>query len=199
MPSPFYRQSSSLGGGGAGVSEAGGKGALALFGEIKSAVCDTQPGFLPTHAEEAASAKAAADAYAAARTGAAPDATMAGGAEKLEIPELKLGEQAAPTDIGKAVQDMVSSMGEVLNQAFTSPLGFLSSLLSFLLKAFSEIVSNVLEMLNEFARAAAAAIEEATKKQLAALQSEPGLQSLELFNSAASTQTLATALSRSAT
>lgn len=194
MPSPFYRQSNSMGGGGAGVSEAGGKGALALFGEIKSAVCDTQPAFLPTHAEEAAAAKAAADAYTTAKTGFSPLDSVGTNSE-LEIPDLKLSEQAAPGDLGKAIQDMISSMGEVLNQAFANPIGFISSLLSFLLKAFSEIVTSTLEMLNEFARAAAAAIEEATKKQLAAVQSGAGLQSLELFTSSATTQTLATALS----
>lgn len=186
------------GGGGAGVSEAGGKGALALFGEVKAAMTDSNTPFLPSKADEAAAAKAAADAYAGVKNPlAAPkDAMMQANAD-LDIPDLDLGDgksdMANTGDIGKAINDMVAGMGDLLNQAFSSPIGFIGSLINFLFKMFTELASTALDMLNEIARAAAAAIEDAAKKQLQA-QSSTGLQSLELFNQSATTQTLSHAL-----
>ena len=206
MPSPFYRQSSGGGGGGGAVSEAGGKGALALFGEVKTAATDIQTTLFPSHAEEQAAAKAAADAYATARTGPAGHEAALQGNGQLDIPDLQFGDGAAGAttdmgsmDIGKAVSDMVSGMGDFLNQAINSPMGLLGSILNFLFKLFTEIATSTVEMLNEIAKAAAAAVEDAVKKQLEAAQSAAqntaaGLQPLELFNQAASTQTLSTAL-----
>lgn len=208
MISPFYRPSSgaSSGGGGGGVSEAGGKGALTLFGGAAAATEVATP-FIPSHANEAAAAQAAADAYASTKTGlaAGKDVLLQGaGAGQLEIPQLQLGDtqiaDAGALDIGKAINDMIAGMGDLINQAIASPMGFLTSLLGFLFKLFTDIASSTVQMLNDIAKAAASAIEEATRKQLEAVQNSAqnlgsaGLQPLELFNQAASTQALSTAL-----
>jgi hypothetical protein len=100
-------------------------------------------------------------------------------------------------DIGKAVTDLMSHMGDMLNQLVSSPMSFLSSLMGILFKMFTEIAEGVGQALSEAAQAVASVVEEAWKKQMEMASSaatQAGLQPLELYNQAATTQTLATAL-----
>lgn len=204
MPSPFYRSSTSPGASGPGVTEAGAEGAQLLFEQVKGIVSGMGCTFIPTAADELASAKAAGDAYLSARNGhVAPDQSILG--QGSDLPQMQLGDGAVTgmegcTDIGKAISDLVSKMGDVLNQAITSPVGFLGQLLGFLFKLFTDIAGNISQVLSETARAAAAAIEDAWKKQMelaAAAGTNAGLQPLELFNQAATTQTLSHAMKTS--
>lgn len=207
---PFYRQSNGPGAGGAGVSEAGSKGAAALFGGAATAF---EGGSLPffAGADNSASAKALVDVYVQGVSApgtlcpqdAAPKQILEG------LPDLEFGSAggapAAGTDLhlsdpafadlGKAVNEIVAGMADVLNQMSSSPMGFLSSVLNFLFQLFSQIARSITEILSEIARAAAAAVEDALKKQLEqAAQNTQTLQPLELFNQTASTQTQGLAL-----
>lgn len=202
MPSPFYRGGGGGGGrSGPGVSEAGFEGAQTLFEQTKGVLGDMGCGFIPTNAEEAASAKAAADAYMSCRNGVSPTDALAQQTCPREFPDVQLGDAASgPMDLGKAIGDLCSNMGDMLNQVMTSPMGMLGSFLSFLFKLFTEIASGIGEAIAEAARAAASAVEEAWKRQmeLASKAAEQGVQPLELYTQSATTQTLSHALKNTA-
>ncbi len=204
MSSPFYRGASSGGGSGPGVSEAGGQGAVALFGEIKTAVNDAHSVFTGPSASEEAAAKAAADAYAG---------TNAAVPEKLEVqqdfPDLELkndigarSQELDFSELGKSLTEFFNNMGDMLNQLASNPIGFLSSLLNFFIKLFTDMAAGLSQALAEAARQAAAACDELLKKQLEmaneAIQHTTGLQPLELFNQQATTQTVSHALKNTA-
>jgi len=99
-------------------------------------------------------------------------------------------------DIGKAMGDLMSNMGDMVNQIVQGPMGMLGSILSFLMKLFTEVASSIGQALSEAAQAVASAVEDVWKKQMqmASQSANTGLQPLELYNQAATTQTMATAL-----
>lgn len=199
---PFYRQSNGTGGGGAGVSEAGSKGAATLFGGASAALEGGKIPFAPTPADEAAAAKALVEAYggSAPASDAALSAhdALAHDAGLNQFPDLEFSSDISgkPVDFTQALNELFSNMGDMINQFAASPMGFVGSLLNFLFKLFTEVATGVCEFLSELARAAAAAAEEMLKKQmeLAAAAGAPGLQPMELFNQAATTQTVSHAL-----
>lgn len=221
--SRFHRQSNGPGGGGGSVSDAGSQGAATLFGGGATAV---EGGAFPfghsgMKAETKTMVNLAADAYGV------PDASMAAASEPVsissestngfsetgqagqlnnqmnELPEIDLGAEAGgkletPADFGQAIQDLLSNMGDALNQMVNSPMGFFGALFNFLLQVFSEIAESIVEFLSQFAKAAAAAIEDALKKQFEmASKAEPLLQPLELYNQAAITKTVSVSLKSS--
>ncbi len=74
-------------------------------------------------------------------------------------------------DMGKAVGEMFSKMGEMLTAAISSgPMGILGSIFQFLMAIFSEIINGMSQVLQETARAAAALANEVWKKQMEAAQ-----------------------------
>lgn len=188
---PLYRPSSGAAKSGLGVSNDGYEGANTLFEQAKSVLGDIGSPFVPSNAAEASAGKAAADAYLASRNGTVPQ----------EFPSVTLDESGAsgPMDIGKALSEMMTNMGDMLNQVLTAgPMGILSQLMSFLFKLFTNIASGIGQALTETARAAASAIEEALKKQMEmASAAGQGLQPLELYMQSATTQTLSHALNNS--
>lgn len=205
MPSPFYRPSSAAGPAGKGVSEDGFEGAQTLFEQVKGVLGDAGCAFIPSNAEELASAKAAGEAYLAARAGAvSPEQALLGQGPQGDLPQVQLGGDGASgssPDIGKAISDLMANMGDVLNSAISNPVGFIGQLLGFLFKMFTDIAANIGEALSEAARAAASAMEDAWKKQMemaSAAGQNAGLQPLELYTQSATTQTLSHALKNGA-
>lgn len=206
MPSPFYRPSSAAGPAGKGVSEDGFEGAQTLFEQLKGVAGDMGCAFIPSNAQEFASAKAAAQSYLAARNGLVTPEQALLGENPQGLPDVQVGTDGASLDansmdIGKAISDLVSNMGDVLNQAISNPIGFIGQLLGFLFKMFTDIAANIGEALSEAARAAASAMEDAWKKQMemaSAAAQDAGLQPLELYTQSATTQTLSHALKNGA-
>ncbi len=208
MPSPFYRGSGGGGKSGPGVSGDGYDGAESLFEQAKTVAGELKLPFMPTEAQEAAAAKAAVDAYMSCRDGlvSANDAFFHQGNCPNEFPQVEINQNAgaeiglkdgaSPMDIGKAVTEMMSNMGDMLNQMVSNPMGVLSSILQFLFKLFTEVATGIGEAISEAARAAAAAVDEALKKQMEAASqaAQNGLQPLELYTQQATTQTLSHAL-----
>lgn len=207
--SRFYRQSNgpSGGGGGGGASDAGSQGAVTLFGGATTAVeggnviAFGHSGMKP---ELKSAVNLAADAYsmpAADASAAAKPALEFEGLTKSEfsqvseladLPEIdlsgdtNLSKLEMPEDLGKMLGDLIANMGDFINQLANSPMGFIGGLLSLILKIFTEISSSIIEYLSEIARAAAAAIEEALKKQFEMASSAQNLlQPVELYNQAA--------------
>lgn len=197
---PFYRPSTGGGKSGPGISNDGYEGANTLFEQAKGVLGDMGCPFIPSNAQEAASAKAAADAYMACRNGTVPSeqAFLHESQCPKDFPDVALDGTgtAGPTDIGKALGDMMHNMGDMLNQVMTAgPGGILSQLMTFLFKVFTEMASGISQAIMESANAAAAAIEEALKKQLEmASSAAQGLQPLELYTQQATTQTLSHAM-----
>lgn len=215
MPSPFYNQSTGGGRAGAGVSSEGYEGASQFFKGLKTIACQLNLPFLPTGEEMHAAGKASAEAYLNARNGfSATDSFSQTGKMPHEFPRMEIsghnvamdktsglgGAKSELSDLGQGLTDMLSKMGDVLNQVVTGPLGILSSLINFLFKVFSDISSTIVQALNDAARAVAATVEDAWKKQLQTASAGAGthLPSLELYNHSASTQILGQALSQSA-
>ncbi|MBX9687905.1 MAG: hypothetical protein K2X27_14460 [Candidatus Obscuribacterales bacterium] len=199
MP-PFYKQSNGMKAAGAGISEAGYEGASTLFEQAKGALGDAKCPFMPSNAEEAASAKAAADAYLSCRNGQVGADAAFNQQGAVDVPDLQISSDASVSgfDLGKMLNDFVGNMGDMLNQVVSGPLGIIGSLVSFLVKLFSDMAGSLADFLAETARAAAASVEEALKKQMqASADSAKALQSLELYNQSASTQILSHSLSSS--
>ncbi|MBX9570033.1 MAG: hypothetical protein K2X77_14130 [Candidatus Obscuribacterales bacterium] len=74
-------------------------------------------------------------------------------------------------DMGKAVGEIFSKMGEMLTSAMSSgPMGILGSIFQFLFAIFSQIIDGLSQVIQETARAAAALATETWKKQMAAAQ-----------------------------
>ena len=192
--------------GGFGVSGDGYDGAESFFEQVKNIAGDLKIPGMPTGASESAAAKAAVDAYMSARNGIVSpnDAFFHEGRVPNDFPKVDLKADMSKglgdanfADIGKAVTDLMSHMGDMLNQLVSSPMSVLGSLLGFLFKMFTEIAEGVGQALSEAAQAVASVVEEAWKKQMEMASSaatQSGLQPLELYNQAATTQTLATAL-----
>ena len=205
----MYRPPSAGGGrSGPGVSADGCDGAQTLFGQAKGLAGELG---LAGGADQAAQAKAAVDAYMVARDGVSPgaEALAHNGQVPNEFPQIDLKgdgtgirDGSSPlSEIGKAVSELMSQMGDMLNQMFSGPMGVLGSILGFLFKLFSEIAGSIGQALSEIANAVACAVEETWKKQMeaaASTASQAGLQPLELYNQAAVTQTLSVALKNSA-
>ena len=206
MPSPFYRSSTGGGGGGGkGVSSDGYDGAESFFEQLKTVANELKLPFMPSGAAESAAAKAAVDAYMTARNGtlSPAEAFFYQGESPGEFPELEItqpGTDSPIGDIGKALNDFMANMGDMLNELLTSPVGLLGSFLNFLFKLFTTVVQGISQVVQETARAAAAAIEDAWKKQMemASAAGQTGLQPLELYNQAATTQTLSHSLKNTA-
>ncbi len=196
---PLYRPSSGPSKAGAGISNDGYEGANTLFEQAKGVLGDMGCPFIPSNGQEAAAAKAAADAYMSCRNGAVPSdgAFIQDSQCPKDFPKMAVdGTGAGSMDIGKALSEMMGNMGDMLNQVMSAgPMGILSQLMSFLLKMFSEIASGIGQAITETARAAASAMEDAWKKQMEmASGAGQGLQPLELYNQSATTQTLSHAL-----
>lgn len=218
MPSPFYRQSSGAGSSGPGVSADVYDGAQGLFKNTKAIA--TAFHFLPEF-DMNTSAKAAADAFLACSNGSvsAEDAFFHQGNVSGDIPQLNLvnpsdaGQLAhEPKSISQLAQSMsetghgldqiMSNMGHLLEHFFSGPTGFIGALIGFIAEIFTSISTNVCEMLIRIAEAAESIAQEAWKKEIEMMSStmaNGGTQSLELWNQAAATQTLAHALKNSST
>lgn len=215
MPSPFYRASSGAGPAGKGVSADGYDGAESFFEQLNTVAGDLGlPGF-PTAAQQSLAGKAAVDAYMTARNGTlTPDqAFFYEGKVPQDFPKVDLNVDSVPkldlnggigTDtqaLNSALSDLTSNFADVLKEGLSSPFGMLGQLLGFLFKLFTEVIMQVSEALAETARAAAAAVEDAWKKQMdmaSAATQTPGLQPLELYTQSATTQTLSHALKNGA-
>lgn len=190
----MYRPPAASSRSGPGVSGDGYDGAESFFEQSK-----TVAGELNLTPSESASAKAAADAYLAARNGnVTPDqAFFQQGKVPAEFPQdMHITDAKSPMgDLGKAVGDMMQNMGDMLNQIVQGPMGILGSVLSFLMKLFTEVAKGIGEAISEAAQAVAEAVEDTWKKSMQmASQAGTAVQPLELYNQAATTQTLATAL-----
>jgi hypothetical protein len=203
------RVSSFGGGGGRGVSSEGADGGQLLFGQTQKIAGEAGLIAMPTAADQSATAKAAVDAYMSARNGTPAGADALGQQTKIpgDFPEIDvkgdgLKDLNSPVDIGRAVNELMSQMGDMINQMFSAPMSAIGSLIGFLFKLFTEIFEGLGQALADMANAAASAFEDALKKQAEAAANAaaatPGLQPLELFNQAASTQTVATSLKNSA-
>lgn len=78
-----------------------------------------------------------------------------------------ISDASSPTgDIGKAVTDIMSKMGDMIGSMLQGPMGFLGGLLNFFLNIFSQILSTIGHVMEETARAAAALAADAWKKHL---------------------------------
>lgn len=198
--------------GGMGVSGDGYDGAESFFEQTKTVAGELKLPGLPTDAAQSAAAKAAVDAYMSARNGlvSSNEAFFHQGNVPGEFPAVDLkadsvghvGGDASPmSEIGKAVTDLMSHMGDMLNQLVTGPMGMLGSLLQFLAKVFTEMAEGIGTAVSEAAQAIATVVEDTWKKQLemaSTAANQAGLQPLELYNQAATTQVLSTALKTSA-
>jgi hypothetical protein len=207
----MYRPPRAAGRSGPGVSADGYDGAEKFFDQVKTIAGELKLPGLPTGAQESAAAKAAVDAYMSARNGITGPADAAiGGQGRMpnDFPQVdlkgdvaKVGDVSPLSEIGKAVSELMANMGDMLNQMIASPMGFLSNLLGFLCKMFSEMAEGIGQALSEAAHAIASVVEDAWKKQMELASSaanQAGLQPLELYNQAATTQTLSHALKNTA-
>lgn len=204
----FYRQSNGAGKSGPGISGDGYDGAESFFEQAKTVAGELKLPFIPTDAEESAAAKAAVDAYMGARNGnmSPTEAFFHNGEVPNEFPQVELSGEAdgGITDsnplqnIGKAFAELMNNMGDMFAHMLESPLGFLGSLLGFLVKLFTEIAGAISETMQEVARAAASVAEDAWKKQMEAIASS-NPQSIEVFSKQATTQTLSHSLKNSST
>jgi len=198
----MYRPPAASSRSGPGISKDGYDGAESFFEQAKTVAGDLKIPGMPGGSSEAASAKAAVDAYMAARNGmgSAPDTYFQHGRVPGDFPQVDLKADVATgsplADIGKAVGDLMSHMGDMVNQLVQGPMGILGSVMSFLMKLFTEMASSVGQALSETAQAVASAVEDAWKKQMetASTAGSSGLQPLELYNQSATTQTLSHAL-----
>lgn len=203
----MYRPPAASGGrGGPGISADGYAGAESFFEQVKTVAGELKLAGLPTGAQESAAAKAAVDAYMSARNGftSVNDAFFHEGKVPGEFPQVDLKgdaigiKDASPLgDIGKAVTELMSHMGDMLNQLISAPTGILGSIIGFLFKLFTEIAEGIGTALSEAAQAIASVVEDAWKKQMeiaSTAANQAGLQPLELYNQAATTQTLSHAL-----
>jgi hypothetical protein len=157
-----------------------------------------------------ASGRAAAAAFMDAQSGAvsAEEALFHHGNVPQEFPQVDLEQTAqaaaAKPDLassllesGHGVDQLLSNLGQFMQNAFSGPAGIIGSLIGFIFQVFSSIAEGVCHALAELARAAEALAEETWRKsieQMSTVASSGGGQSLELWNQAASTQTLAHAL-----
>jgi hypothetical protein len=185
------------------VSEAGFEGAGTLFKQVTTIAGDMGIGCIPSVAEQSASARSAVDAYMSAKNGVAPGTeAFQNGQMPNDFPKVDLKAEAGldsskMAELGKAVSELMTQMGDMFNQMVSGPMGIIGNLLNFLLKVFSEIVEGVGQALAEAANAIASVLEDAWKKQMelaSTATSQAGLQPLELYNQAATTQTLSLAL-----
>lgn len=196
----LYRQSSGPKSSGLGVSGDGYDGAESFFEQTKTLAGELNLPFVPNAAEESAAAKAAVDAYMGARNGhlSPTDAFFNHGKVEPTLPDVDIEtETHSDLNIGNNVEQFIDKLGEVLTEAISSPLGFLSSILNFLFKLLTEVATGITQVVMETARAAAAALEDTLKKQsenISQLNSTNGLQPLELYNQSASTNILAHSL-----
>jgi hypothetical protein len=198
----MYRPPAASSRSGPGISKEGYEGAESFFEQAKHLAGELHIPGVPGGSSEVASAKAAVDAYMAARNGMAgpTDTYFQHGRVPGEFPQVDLKADVATGsplgDIGKAVGDLMSHMGDMVNQLVQGPMGMLGSILSFLMKLFTEVASSIGQALSETAQAVASAVEDAWKKQMemASTAGNSGLQPLELYNQSATTQTLSHAL-----
>lgn len=74
-------------------------------------------------------------------------------------------------DVGKAVGEIFSKIGEMLTSAMSAgPMGILGGIFQFLMAIFSQIIDGLSQAIQETARAAASLATEAWKKQMSASQ-----------------------------
>lgn len=226
MPSPFYNQSSGPRSSGAGVSSDGYDGAQGFFKNVKALAGELHllPAFDPN-----VSAKAAADAFLACKNGVVSpqDAFFHEGKVPNDFPQLNLDHAAQPpmvrTDAGQlqngtksfsklgdslsqtghGIDQLMSNMSQMMQSVFSGPAGIIGSMIGFLSELFTSIAKAVGEAITEFARAAESVAEETWKKEIEQMSSiahgSGGTQSLELWNQAATSQTLAHSLKNTTT
>src|SRR6185295_17344090 len=156
----MYRPPREAGKAGAGVSADGYDGAEKFFDQVKTIAGELHIPGIPTGASETAAAKAAVDAYMTARNGVAPgndaffqQAHVRDGLPQVDLKADALGDGSPLADIGKAVSELMSNMGDMVNQMVQGPMGILGSILSFLYKLFTDIAGTIGQALSETARA----------------------------------------------
>lgn len=216
MPSPFYRASSGAGPASKGVSADGYDGAESFFEQLNTVAGELKiPGF-PSAAQQSLAAKTAVDAYMTARNGtiSPTEAFFNQGKLPADFPEMDLSVDSAPQlelsanvpgadsqTINNAISELSNSFADVLKTGLSSPMGLIGQLLGVLFKFFTEVITQISQSLAEIARAYAAAVEDAWKKQMemtSTAAQTPGLQPLELYTQSATTQTLSHALKNAA-
>jgi hypothetical protein len=204
----MYRSPTSTARSGPGISADGYNGAESFFEQVTRIGYELKIPGMPTPVEQAAAAKSAVDAYMSAKNGlvSSNEAFFQEGKVPGDFPQVDikadvstgLNDASSPlTDVGKAVTDLMSHMGDMLNQMISAPMGILGAFLGFLVKLFTDIAEGIGQALSEAAQAIASAVEDVWKKQMEVVSSaasQSGLQPLELYNQAATTQILSHAL-----
>ncbi len=172
----FYRQSNGPGGIGQGVSGDGYDGAESLFEQIKTLADELNMPFVPNGSEQAASAKAAVDAYMTARNGTLSpvEAFFHEGKVPNEFPQVGVsgcsqmgGAELDGDKIQNFASEFLNQFDGLLKELSGNPLVFFASILGFLLKLFTEVANHIGRALQEMLRAASALVEDSWKKQLA--------------------------------
>lgn len=201
----LYRQSSGPRGSGPGISGEGYDGAESFFEQVKNIADGLNLPFYPGQAEQSAAAKAAVDAYMTARNGglSPSEALFHQGQVPSDFPKVDLTVDGSSVsdlnsssleapNLESAVSEFFSKVGDALGQLGGMPLGILGSLIGFFVKLFTEAIGQIASVITETARAAAAVVEDAWKKQMesSVRSGQVNLQPLDQYLQKASTQTL---------
>jgi hypothetical protein len=164
---------------GSGVSSEGYDGAHTLFDKVNAIAKEMH--LVPTVGREAAEAasKSAVEAFQAARDGIVNPHDAFFGKEAAAVPKefpkveftgindaKPAGADGALGHVGKAINELMSNMGDMVSQIVQGPMGMLGSVLGFLTKLFTEVATNIGEAIGDTAQELASSVEEVMKKHL---------------------------------